>query len=132
MSDRTIGVGILGTGFARTTQIPCFQATPGYEVVGLYSRNMTRAYDLAKEFDLRRAFDCFDPATVAPVSIVAADATSVSFNTVTADATIYYTYGISNTIAAPTQVRIHRGLRASSASALRISLIRRARPSSVT
>jgi len=27
MSDRTIGVGILGTGFARTTQIPCFQAT---------------------------------------------------------------------------------------------------------
>ena len=60
MSDRTIGVGILGTGFARTTQIPCFQATPGYEVVGLFSRNMTRAYDLAKEFDLRRAFDDLD------------------------------------------------------------------------
>jgi predicted dehydrogenase len=60
MSDRTIGVGILGTGFARTTQIPCFQATPGYEVVGLFSRNMTRAYDLAKEFDLRRAFDDVD------------------------------------------------------------------------
>jgi predicted dehydrogenase len=57
MSDRTIGVGILGTGFARTTQIPCFQATPGFEVVGLYSRNMTRAYDLAQEFGLRRAFD---------------------------------------------------------------------------
>jgi hypothetical protein len=26
MSDRTIGVGILGTGFARSTQIPVFQA----------------------------------------------------------------------------------------------------------
>ena len=60
MSDRTIGVGILGTGFARTTQIPCFQATPGFEVVGLYSRNMTRAYDLAQEFGLRRAFDDVD------------------------------------------------------------------------
>jgi predicted dehydrogenase len=60
MSDRTIGVGILGTGFARTTQIPCFQATSGFEVVGLYSRNMTRAYDLAQEFGLRRAFDDLD------------------------------------------------------------------------
>ena len=60
MSDRTIGVGILGTGFARTTQIPCFQATPGFEVVGLLSRNMTRAYDVAQEFAIRRAFDDLD------------------------------------------------------------------------
>ena len=57
MSDRTIGVGVLGTGFARTTQIPVLQSIPGFEVVGLYSRNMTRAYDLAQEFGLRRAFD---------------------------------------------------------------------------
>ena len=57
MSDRTVGVGIVGTGFARTTQIPCFQSTPGIEVVGIMSRNMTRAYDLAQEFSLRRAFD---------------------------------------------------------------------------
>lgn len=60
MNDRTIGVGILGTGFARTTQIPCFQATPGYEVVGILSRSMTRAYDLAQEFSARRAFDDLD------------------------------------------------------------------------
>jgi predicted dehydrogenase len=60
MSDRTIGVGILGTGFARHTQIPCLQATPGFEVVGILSRNMTRAYDLAQEFGLRRAFDDLD------------------------------------------------------------------------
>jgi predicted dehydrogenase len=57
MNDRTIGVGMLGTGFARHTQIPCLQATPGFEVIGLLSRNMTRAYDLAQEFGLRRAFD---------------------------------------------------------------------------
>ncbi len=55
-----IGVGILGTGFARTTQIPCFQATPGIEIVGLLSRNMTRAYDVAQEFGVRRAFDDLD------------------------------------------------------------------------
>jgi predicted dehydrogenase len=60
MNDRTIGVGILGTGFARHTQIPCFQATPGFEVVGLLSRSMTRAYDLAQEFGARRAFDDLD------------------------------------------------------------------------
>ena len=65
-SDRTIGVGILGTGFARSTQIPCFQATPGFEVVGILSRNMTRAYDLAKEFGLRRAFDDLDRMLAVP------------------------------------------------------------------
>ncbi|MEP7027317.1 MAG: Gfo/Idh/MocA family oxidoreductase [Candidatus Eisenbacteria bacterium] len=66
MSNRTIGVGILGTGFARSTQIPCFQATPGFEVVGLVSRNMTRAYDLAKEFELRRAFDDLERMLAVP------------------------------------------------------------------
>jgi predicted dehydrogenase len=59
-NERTVGVGVIGTGFARTTQIPCLQATPGMEVVGLLSRNMTRAYDLAQEFGLRRAFDDLD------------------------------------------------------------------------
>lgn len=66
MNDRTIGVGIIGTGFARTTQIPALQATPGYEVVGILSRNMTRAYDLAKEFNLRRAFDDLDRMLAVP------------------------------------------------------------------
>lgn len=66
MSERTIGVGILGTGFARSTQIPCFQATPGFEVVAILSRNMTRAYDLAKEFNLRRAFDDVDKLLAVP------------------------------------------------------------------
>ena len=66
MSTRTIGVGIMGTGFARSTQIPCFQATPGFEVVGILSRNMTRAYDLAKEFAIRRAFDDADSMLAVP------------------------------------------------------------------
>ena len=60
MSDRTVGVGIIGSGFARTTQIPCFQAVDGIEVVAILSRNLTRAFDLAKEFGIRRAFDDLD------------------------------------------------------------------------
>ncbi|MGH7726403.1 MAG: Gfo/Idh/MocA family protein [Candidatus Eiseniibacteriota bacterium] len=66
MNERTIGVGLIGTGFARTTQIPCLQATPGFEVVGILSRNMTRAYDLAKEFNLRRAFDDLERMLAVP------------------------------------------------------------------
>src|SRR5689334_12742131 len=50
MSQRAVGVGIVGTGFARTTQIPCFQATPRVEIVGLLSRDKDRAQALAKEF----------------------------------------------------------------------------------
>src|SRR5262245_13721124 len=60
MSEPNLGVGVIGTGFARSTQIPCFQATPGVQVVALLSRHLTRAYDVAKEFDLRRAFDDLD------------------------------------------------------------------------
>ena len=33
MSERAVGVGILGTGFARSTQIPCFEVTPGIDVL---------------------------------------------------------------------------------------------------
>ncbi len=50
MTERTIGAAILGTGFARTTQIPCLQSTPGMRVVGLYSRSQPRAEEIAKEF----------------------------------------------------------------------------------
>src|SRR5438067_10779473 len=57
MLDRRVGVGVIGTGFARTTQIPAFQALAGVEVVAILSRSLTRAYDLAREFGLRRAFD---------------------------------------------------------------------------
>lgn len=60
MSEPVLGVGITGTGFARTTQIPCLQATPGVEVVGLVSRNQTRAADVGREFGVRHAFDDLD------------------------------------------------------------------------
>jgi len=60
MSQRAVGVGIVGTGFARTTQIPCFQVTPGIEIVGLLSRDQDRAQQLAKEFGVPNGFADLD------------------------------------------------------------------------
>jgi predicted dehydrogenase len=50
MNERTIGAAILGTGFARTTQLPCLRATPGVRTVGLYSRSPARAEEIARDF----------------------------------------------------------------------------------
>ncbi|HLL05406.1 MAG TPA: Gfo/Idh/MocA family oxidoreductase [Myxococcaceae bacterium] len=44
-----IRVGIIGTGFARSTQVPAFQACPGVEVVSIASAHPERAEALAKE-----------------------------------------------------------------------------------
>jgi len=60
MSDRPIGVGILGSGFARSTQIPCFQATPGMAVTAVMSRDRSRARALADEFGIAGAYDDLD------------------------------------------------------------------------
>jgi predicted dehydrogenase len=42
-------VGIIGTGFARSTQIPAFQALPGVEVVSIASARLERAEQVARE-----------------------------------------------------------------------------------
>ncbi len=44
-----IRVGIIGTGFARSTQVPAFQACPGVEVVSIASAHLERAEALAKD-----------------------------------------------------------------------------------
>src|SRR5262245_7524835 len=59
-SARPIGVGVIGSGFGRSTQIPAFARTPGVEVVAVVSRQLARAYAAAKDFEIRRAFDPSD------------------------------------------------------------------------
>jgi predicted dehydrogenase len=59
-SARPIGVGVIGSGFGRSTQIPAFARTPGVEVVAVVSRQLARAYEAAKDYDIRRAFDPAD------------------------------------------------------------------------
>jgi predicted dehydrogenase len=53
LSDgKTIGIGIVGAGFARTTQIPGFLNCKGARVVAITSRHRERAESVAKEFGI--------------------------------------------------------------------------------
>ncbi len=52
MKKSPVGIGIVGTGFARTTQIPGFRDCMGAKVVAIASRNRDRAEVIAKEFGI--------------------------------------------------------------------------------
>ncbi|HEU4508506.1 MAG TPA: Gfo/Idh/MocA family oxidoreductase [Pyrinomonadaceae bacterium] len=52
MKKSPVGIGIIGTGFARTTQIPGFRDCMGAKVVAIASRNRERAEAVAREFDI--------------------------------------------------------------------------------
>src|ERR1044072_1972723 len=52
MKKSPVGIGIIGTGFARTTQIPGFRDCMGAKVVAVASRNRDRAEAIAKEFGI--------------------------------------------------------------------------------
>src|ERR1044071_5057995 len=52
MKKLPVGIGIIGTGFARTTQIPGFRDCMGVKVVALASRTRERAEAVAKEFGI--------------------------------------------------------------------------------
>ena len=52
MKRAPLGIGIVGTGFARTTQIPGFRDCMGTKIVGVASRNRERAEAVAKEFGI--------------------------------------------------------------------------------
>jgi predicted dehydrogenase len=55
--DKTIGIGIIGAGFARTTQIPGFRNCPGARVVAIASRRRERAEQVAQEFGIAHVAD---------------------------------------------------------------------------
>jgi predicted dehydrogenase len=50
MKKSLVGIGIVGTGFARTTQIPGFRDCMGAKVVAIASGHRERAEAVAKEF----------------------------------------------------------------------------------
>jgi predicted dehydrogenase len=54
MKKSPVGIGIIGTGFARTTQIPGFRDCMGAKVVAVASRNPERAEAIAKEFGIEQ------------------------------------------------------------------------------
>src|SRR5215813_13523707 len=49
---RTIGIGIIGTGFARRVQVPSFQACENAKVVSIASGTLENARAAAEEFDI--------------------------------------------------------------------------------
>ena len=51
-NDKIIGVGIVGAGFARSTQIPGFRNCEGARVVAIASRRRERAEQVAQEFGI--------------------------------------------------------------------------------
>ncbi len=71
MVDGEIGVGIIGTGFGVRVQLPIWQHTPGAKVVGVCSRNLDRARQVAARFDLPYAVDDYhDLAELSEVDLV--------------------------------------------------------------
>jgi predicted dehydrogenase len=53
----SIGIGIIGSGFARTTQIPGFRACEGARVVAIASGHRENAERVAREFDIEHVAD---------------------------------------------------------------------------
>jgi predicted dehydrogenase len=54
---KPIGIGIIGAGFARTTQIPGFRDCMGARVVAIASRHREHAESVAKEFGIKHVHD---------------------------------------------------------------------------
>jgi len=57
IDGKTIGIGIVGAGFARTTQIPGFQNCAGARVVAITSRHRDNAASVAREFGIANVAD---------------------------------------------------------------------------
>ncbi|MDX6384366.1 MAG: hypothetical protein QOK48_1939 [Blastocatellia bacterium] len=51
-SDRIVRIGIIGAGFARSTQIPGFQACPGAKIVAISSARKENAEKVAREYGI--------------------------------------------------------------------------------
>jgi predicted dehydrogenase len=51
-NKKAIGIGVIGTGFARSTQLPAFRACAGARVVAVASGHRENAERVAREFDI--------------------------------------------------------------------------------
>lgn len=53
----TVGIGIIGTGFARKVQIPCFKKCENAEIISVASGHLKNAEAAAKEFGIKHFTD---------------------------------------------------------------------------
>src|SRR6266853_3296041 len=56
-ADKIIRIGIIGAGFARSTQIPGFKACPGARIVAIASARRAHAEEVAREFGIEHVED---------------------------------------------------------------------------
>lgn len=57
MSDSKLRVGLIGTGFGKSTQMPGFQARDDLEVVAVCSGHLAKAQATAREYHIPNAYD---------------------------------------------------------------------------
>lgn len=57
MANKTIRIGIIGAGFARSTQIPGFRNCEGARIVAIASARREHAVEVAREFEIENVED---------------------------------------------------------------------------
>ncbi|HMV46332.1 MAG TPA: Gfo/Idh/MocA family oxidoreductase [Blastocatellia bacterium] len=60
MKDEKIGIGLIGTGFARSAQAPAFQLCDGTELVAVCSGQHENALKVAAEFGIKHACESYE------------------------------------------------------------------------
>lgn len=60
MKDEKIGIGLIGTGFARSAQAPAFQLCDGAELVAVCSGQHENALKVASEFKIKHACESYE------------------------------------------------------------------------
>lgn len=60
MSEEKIGIGLVGTGFARSAQAPAFQLCDGAELIAVCSGQHENAVKVASEFQIRHACESYE------------------------------------------------------------------------
>jgi predicted dehydrogenase len=60
MKEDKIGIGLVGTGFARTSQAPAFRVCEGAELVAVCSGQFENAVSVAEEFNIEHACENYE------------------------------------------------------------------------
>ncbi len=60
MKDEKIGVGLIGTGFARSAQAPAFSLCEGAELIAVCSGRVENAQRVAAEFNIRHVCESYE------------------------------------------------------------------------
>lgn len=75
MRDGKIGIGLIGTGFARSAQAPAFQVCEGAELVAVCSGRFENALRLAQDYSIPHACESIEQLLAIPdVSLVVVSA----------------------------------------------------------